>query len=119
MASSENNKQKNALNKTLVTGGAALAGAIASKAHAMGTGKIKVGLLGCGGRGNGAIRQNLNADPGIEVVDDPGLMVDGGDPQLDKAIEVMLDEIEKNPFVPAPKPAYPDRSGMGIRPEDK
>jgi myo-inositol 2-dehydrogenase / D-chiro-inositol 1-dehydrogenase len=68
MASSENNKQKNVLNKTLVTGGAALAGAIASKAHAMGTGKIKVGLLGCGGRGNGAIRQNLNADPGIEVV---------------------------------------------------
>jgi tricorn protease len=58
-------------------------------------------------------------DPDIEVVDDPALMVDGGDPQLDKAIEVMLDEIEKNPFVPAPKPRYPDRSGMGIRPEDK
>jgi tricorn protease len=58
-------------------------------------------------------------DPDIEVVDDPALMVDGGDPQLDKAIEVMLDEIEKNPFVPVPKPRYPDRSGMGIRPEDK
>ncbi len=58
-------------------------------------------------------------DPDIEVVDDPALMVDGGDPQLDKAIEVMLDEIEKNPFVPVPKPEYPDRSGMGIRPEDK
>ena len=58
-------------------------------------------------------------DPDIEVVDDPALMVDGGDPQLDKAIEVMLDEIEKNPFVPVPKPSYPDRSGMGIRPEDK
>ncbi|MCK4680825.1 PDZ domain-containing protein, partial [bacterium] len=58
-------------------------------------------------------------DPDIEVVDDPALMVDGGDPQLDKAIEVMLDEIERNPFVPVPKPRYPDRSGMGIRPEDK
>jgi tricorn protease len=58
-------------------------------------------------------------DPDIEVVDDPALMVDGGDPQLDKAIEVMLDEIEKNPYVPVPKPRYPDRSGMGIRPEDK
>jgi tricorn protease len=58
-------------------------------------------------------------DPDIEVVDDPALMVDGGDPQLDKAIEVMLDEIEKNPYVPVTKPGYPDRSGMGIRPEDK
>lgn len=58
-------------------------------------------------------------DPDIEVVDDPALMVDGGDPQLDKAIEVMLEEIERNPYVPVPKPGYPDRSGMGIRPEDK
>jgi tricorn protease len=58
-------------------------------------------------------------DPDIEVIDDPALMVDGSDPQIDKAIEVMLDEIRKNPYVPVPKPDYPDRSGMGIRPEDK
>jgi len=58
-------------------------------------------------------------DPDIEVVDDPALMVDGSDPQIDKAVEVMLDEIRRNPYVPVPKPDYPDRSGMGIRPEDK
>ena len=58
-------------------------------------------------------------DPDIEVIADPALMVDGGDPQLDAAIELMLDETETNPYVPTPKPVYPNRSGMGIRPEDK
>ena len=58
-------------------------------------------------------------DPDIEVVDDPALMVDGGDPQLNAAIKHMLDEIEKNPYVPAKRPPYPDRSGMGILEEQK
>jgi len=46
----------------------ALAGAAANLAYAQGTGKIRAGLLGCGGRGNGAIRQCLQADPGVEVI---------------------------------------------------
>ena len=58
-------------------------------------------------------------DPDIEVIDDPALMVDGGDPQLDAAIKHMLDEIERNPYVPAKRPQYPDRSGMGILEEQK
>ncbi len=58
-------------------------------------------------------------DPDIEVVDDPALMVDGGDPQIDAAVEHMLDELKKNPYVPAKRPAYPDRSGMGILEEQK
>jgi tricorn protease-like protein len=64
-------------------------------------------------------------DPDIEVVDDPAKMQTslgnpyGGDPQLDAAIELMLQEIEKNPFVPTRKPAYPDRSGMGIPDQDR
>ncbi len=58
-------------------------------------------------------------DPDIEVVDDPALMVDGGDPQLDAAIQHMLDEIKRNPYVPAKRPPYPDRSGMGILEEQK
>ena len=32
-------------------------------AHAQGAGRIKVGWIGCGGRGNGAVRQNLDAAP--------------------------------------------------------
>ena len=58
-------------------------------------------------------------DPDIEVIDDPALMVDGGDPQLDAAIKHMLEEIETNPYSPPARPAYPDRSGMGIREEYK
>jgi len=58
-------------------------------------------------------------DPDIEVIDDPALMVDGGDPQLDAAIQLMLDELKRNPYVPPKRPPYPDRRGMGIRPEDK
>lgn len=57
-------------------------------------------------------------DPDIEILDDPALMADGQDPQLDAAIDLMLEEIERNPYRPPSRPAYPDRSGMGIRPED-
>ena len=57
-------------------------------------------------------------DPDIEVIDDPALMVEGGDPQLDKAIELMTTEVAKNPYVPPKKPKYPDRSGMGVPEKD-
>jgi tricorn protease len=53
------------------------------------------------------------------VIDDPALMVDGGDPQLDVAIKLMLEEIEKHPYTPPQRPAYPDRSGMGIPVKDR
>jgi tricorn protease-like protein len=64
-------------------------------------------------------------DPDIQVVDDPAKMQPsvaepyGGDPQLEAAIALMLEEVEKNPYNPPKKPAYPDRSGMGVRDEDR
>jgi len=58
-------------------------------------------------------------EPDYEVVDDPSQMVDGGDPQLDKAIGLMLEQVRKNPYDKPARPSYPDRSGMGIEPEDK
>ena len=57
-------------------------------------------------------------EPDVEVIDDPALMVDGADPQLDAAIAHMLEEIETNPYRPPTPPDYPDRSGMGITAED-
>ena len=55
-----------------VSGTAGVAGAaaavMAGMAHAQGSGKIKVGMLGCGGRGNGAIENCLEADPGVEII---------------------------------------------------
>lgn len=57
-------------------------------------------------------------DPDIKVMDDPAKMVDGGDPQLDAAIELMLQEIENNAYTPPSRPAPPDRTGLGL-PEDE
>jgi len=57
-------------------------------------------------------------DPDIEVIDDPADMVDGQDPQLDAAIAHMLEELETKAYQPPTPPAFPDRSGMGLAPED-
>ena len=58
-------------------------------------------------------------DPDIEVIDDPTLMVDGGDPQLDAAIEQMLKEIAEFEYVVPKRPPSPDRSGMGLPESDR
>ena len=66
MASSENKETRKAVRNT--AGIAAVAASAAKVAYAQGSGKIKIGLLGCGGRGNGAVRQCLQADPGVELI---------------------------------------------------
>ena len=58
-------------------------------------------------------------DPDIVVIDDPALMVGGGDPQLDAAIDLMARQVRESGYAPPSRPKYPDRRGMGIREEDK
>lgn len=58
-------------------------------------------------------------DPDIEVIDDPALLAQGQDPQLDRAIEVILEELEAGAYRAPARPAFPDRSRMGITEEDK
>ncbi|VAX39024.1 Tricorn protease homolog 1, partial [hydrothermal vent metagenome] len=53
-------------------------------------------------------------EPDIKVIDDPTKLANGIDPQLDAAIELMLEEIETNGYHPPARPADPDRSGMGV-----
>ncbi len=50
--------------------GAALAGnlSIARMAHAQGSDQIKAILVGCGGRGNGAMNDSFNADPAVRCI---------------------------------------------------
>jgi len=50
--------------------GAGLAGglSVARSAHAAGDDTLKVGLIGCGGRGSGAALDALNADPNVKLV---------------------------------------------------
>src|SRR5436853_439392 len=53
---------------------AVVAGAVAARlaapqdAHAAGSDVLRVGLIGCGGRGTGAASQALNADPNVKLV---------------------------------------------------
>ena len=47
----------------LLTAGITLAGTAIPKVHAAGSDIIKIAYIGCGGRGSGAIRQALHADP--------------------------------------------------------
>lgn len=64
-------------------------------------------------------------DPDIEVLDDPGVMKGGVsrggvDPQIDKAVELLLKDLADNPPKTPSRPPYPEyRRGMGIKPEDK
>jgi len=57
--------------------------------------------------------EGYGVDPDYKVVDDPALMVDGGDPQLDKAIELMLKAADERGFKAPQRPIDPDRSGIG------
>ena len=47
---------------------AAFYGLVVPLVHAAGSGTIKVGLVGCGGRGTGAAEQALTADSGVKLV---------------------------------------------------
>jgi predicted dehydrogenase len=50
------------------TTGTLLAGSVLNKAHAAGDDTIKVGLIGCGGRGSGAIQDCLKSSKNVKVV---------------------------------------------------
>jgi C-terminal processing protease CtpA/Prc len=52
--------------------------------------------------------ENSGVSPDIEIEQDPKLVRRGRDPQLEKAIEVILAELEKNPPPQPRKPPYPD-----------
>jgi tricorn protease len=53
------------------------------------------------------IAENTGVAPDIEVEHDPALVRQGRDPQLEKAIEHVLAELEKNPPKRLVRPAYP------------
>ncbi len=58
----ESSDRRTFLKTSTVTGAAALAGALPVKAAGPVTGKLKIGIVGCGGRGSGAVMQALKAD---------------------------------------------------------
>jgi len=56
------------------------------------------------------IIEGYGVDPDIEVVDDPGEMARGGDPQLERAVHEVLKALRQNPPPEVKKPKYPNRA---------
>jgi tricorn protease len=54
------------------------------------------------------IAENIGVIPDVEVEHDPQFVRQGKDPQLDKAIEIVLEALAKNPLPKPKRPAYPD-----------
>jgi len=52
--------------------------------------------------------ENIGVAPDIEVAQDPALVRNGHDPQLEKAVEVVLEELKKNPPPKLRRPAFPN-----------
>jgi tricorn protease len=52
--------------------------------------------------------ENHGVAPDIEVELDPKLVREGRDPQLEKAVSVVMEALKKNPLPVTKKPAYPN-----------
>jgi len=53
--------------------------------------------------------------PDIEVWDDPNLLVQGRDPQIERVVEEVMRMLRENPPVMTPAPPLEDRSARGLR----
>jgi tricorn protease len=61
--------------------------------------------------------ENLGIAPDIEIDMDPALVRQGHDPQLEKAVEVILEQLKKNPLPQYKRPEYPDyHQKVGMEP---
>ncbi len=56
---------------------------------------------------DGFVVENVGVEPDIEVEMTPSEVIKGKDPQLEKAIQVALDALKKNPVEKSERPAYP------------
>ena len=56
---------------------------------------------------DGFIVENVGVAPDVEVIQTPADMIKGVDPQLQKAIEIALEQLKKNPPVEPVRPPLP------------
>ena len=52
--------------------------------------------------------ENHGIAPDIEVENDPALVRQGHDPQLEKAVEVVMQELKDNPLPELKRPVFPN-----------
>ena len=57
----------------------------------------------------GWIVENEGVPPDVEVEQTPADVIAGRDPQLERAIAIVMDELKKNPPKPLTRPAFPER----------
>src|SRR5581483_10652658 len=84
----------------------AVAVAAAPHAHAAGNDLLKVGLVGCGGRGTGAAREALQADKNVKLV----AMADAFDDRLQES----LANLRKKPEIAAKIDVPPENRFVGF-----
>lgn len=83
----KNIQRRNFVKSGAILGTAAMVMPKFSFAQVKGGDRIKVGLVGCGGRGTGAFRDMVNADQNIELVAVADLFEDKLQPAIDKMYE--------------------------------
>jgi len=74
-------------------------------------GSISVPRFGIFDENGEWIIEGIGVYPDIEVVDRPEQLAKGIDPGIEKAVEVLLKELEKNPPKKVKIPEPPNRSG--------
>jgi tricorn protease len=57
--------------------------------------------------------EGVGVKPDFEVWDDPNLLVQGRDPQLEKVVEEVMKQVKANPLKKTPPPAKEDRTAKG------
>jgi tricorn protease len=53
--------------------------------------------------------------PDIKVADDPNLLMQGRDPQIERVVQEVMKSLEAKPTKMTPRPAYEDRTAKGLR----
>jgi myo-inositol 2-dehydrogenase/D-chiro-inositol 1-dehydrogenase len=74
---------------------------ISRSAHAAGSDTLKIGLIGCGGRGTGAASQALRADPGAKLTAMGDMFADRIGPSFDGLSEDLGEDAKAKIDVPA------------------
>ncbi len=72
-----------------IVGGSMINMGFRESAHSQGASVLKVGLIGCGGRGTGAAAQALNADPNVILT----AMGDVFEDRLEESHKALMDEV--------------------------
>jgi tricorn protease len=85
---------------------------ISGNASLVDGGSISVPRFGVFNEEGEWIIEGVGVYPDIEVFDRPEELAKGNDPTLEKAVEVLLEELEQNPPKDVKKPTPPDRSGF-------